>query len=327
MKQQLKFSQSFAIIAASVMLLGLGSLFTQAFAQDQDTERRFWPPNFRPAAPAATKPAPSSRPSKYKRTSPALDKSAIPTAVEKDAVVGITIWRLKEAEDTAKSDKEKDKKEAEKEDGARILVVRKGKKSSFAAERVEASTAFMAGSKLRLSIEIPRSGYLYVIDREQYEDGSVSEPYLVYPMDPKDNNKVEAGRVIEIPNGGEEPFFEVQPLKGDNSKAQVAEVLTVLVTPTPLEKLPKPTRNNDGEYEPLQLPKAEVETWEKQWATQVEQLELEGGAGQTYTRSEQAAGTGKKRLTQDDPLPQTVFRVAAKPGKPLLVKLPLKISK
>lgn len=324
MKRQTRFSQTFAIITAGLMLLALSSMPTWAFAQDQDTERRFWPPNYRPAAPAATKPAPSTRPTKYKRTSPALEKSAVSTAIGKDAVVGITIWRLRDVE-------EADKNVAiiGKEEGARILVVRKGKKSSaFSAERVEASTAFTAGQKLRLSIEIPRSGYVYVIDREQYEDGSLSEPYLAFPVDAKDDNKVEAGRVIEIPNSsGEEPYLEVQPLRSDNPKPQVAEVLTVLVTPTPLAGLPKPVRNDQGEYEPLKLPKADVEKWEKQWATQVEQLELEGGAGQTYTRSEQAAGSGKKRMTQDDPLPQTVFRVATKPGKPLLVKLPLKISK
>jgi len=321
MKLQWRFGQSFVIITAT-MMLGLGGLFTQALGQDQDTERRFWPPNNRPSAPAATKPAPSARPTRYKRTTPALEKDAIPTAAEKDAVVGITIWRLRDAEVA-------DNTKQNKEEGARILVVRKGKKSAFAAERVEASTAFIAGQKLRLSIEVPRSGYLYVIDREQYDDGSLSEPYLAFPVDAKDDNKVEAGRVVEIPSATEEePYLLVQPLKSDNPKPQVAEVLTVLVTPTPLGSLPKPVRNDQGEYEPLQLPRAEVEKWEKQWATQVEQLELEGGAGQTYTRSEQSAGNDKnKRLTQDDPLPQTVFRVAAKPGKPLLVKLPLKISK
>lgn len=320
MKHQTRFSQTFVTIATGVMVLGLASL---TFAQDQDTERRFWPPNFRPAAPAATKPAPSTRPAKYKRTSPALEKDAIPTAVEKDAVVGITIWRLRDTEEADKTVAQQGK-----EDGARILVVRKGKKSAFAAERVEASTAFTAGQKLRLSIEIPRSGYVYVIDREQYADGSMSDPYLAFPVDAKDDNKVEAGRVIEIPNSsGEEPYLEVQPLRSDNPKTQVAEVLTVLVSPTPLAGLPKPVRNDQGEYEPVKLPNADVEKWEKQWATQVEQLELEGGAGQSYTRSEQAAGNGKKRLTQDDPLPQTVFRVATKPGKPLMVKLPLKISK
>lgn len=318
-----KPSQCSFFTSAAALIFLISMLSMAAFAQDQDTERRFWPPNYRPAASAATKPA-TSHPARYKRTTPALDKEAIPTAVEKEAVVGITIWRLRPSEEAEKLAQVKDKDET-----ARILVVRKGKKTPFTPERVEASTAFTAGQMLRLSIEIPRSGYLYVLDREQYDDNSMSEPYLIYPIDPtKDDNKVEAGRVIEIPSGTDEPFFEVQPLKGDNPKPQVAEVLTVLVTPTPLDKLPKPVRDDQGNYEPIQLPKADVERWEKLWGTQVEQLELEGGAGQFYTRSEQAAGMDKKkRLTQEDPLPQTLFRVAARPGKPLLVKLPLKIGK
>ena len=305
-----------SLFAAWMVFAICGLCATISFAQDQDTERRFWPPNYRPqAAQPALKPV--TQPG-YKRSTPALPKNAIPTAAERNSVVGITIWRLKPYEDVASN----------KQETARILVVRKGKKSDMAAERVEASTAFSTGQMLRLSVEVPRSGYLYIIDREQYEDGSLSAPYLVFPLNPvQDDNKVTAGRVIEIP-GGEEPFFEVQPLKQDNPKLQTAELLTVLISPTPLANLPKAQRDDEGNYLPIELPKTDVEKWEKLWGAQVEQLELEGGAGQTYTRSEQAAGTNKKkRLTADDPPPQTLFRVAAKPGKPLMIKLPLKISK
>ncbi len=301
------------IAAASLMLVivGFGAL---VFTQDQkDTERRFWPPNYRPAA---SKPSVKPRTGRYRRTTPALEKEAIPTAAEKESVVGITIWRLRPPV-------------ANEKDAARILRVRKGKveESSFTAERVEASTAFTTGQMLRLSIEVPRSGYLYLIDREQYADGSVSEPYLVYPLDPVNHeNRVEAGRVIEIPKGSDEPYFEVDPLRNEG-KVQNAEILTVLVTPKPLEGLPKAVRNTEGGYDPIQLPEADVQKWERLWETQVEQLELEDGAGKVYTRSEQLAGAKRKRLTQNDPLPQTLFRVAAKPKSPLLVKLPLKIEK
>lgn len=315
MVKQSKFNRVVIAIA-----FALFACTTSALAQDQDTERRFWPPNYRPQA--AKPSAPTAKPG-YKRASPALPKNAIPTAAERNSVVGITIWRLRPFEDLASS-----KPKEKEQDVARILVVRKGKKSDFAAERVEASTAFTSGQMLRLSIEVPRSGYLYIIDREQYADGSFSAPYLVFPLNPAlDDNKVAAGRVIEIP-GGEEPFFEVQPLKQDNPKLQTAELLTVLISPTPLTDLPKASRDDEGNYQPIELPQSEVEKWERLWGAQVEQLELEGGAGQTYTRSEQAAGTDKrKRLNSNDPPPQTLFRVAAKPGKPLMLKLPLKIAK
>ncbi|MGE0129511.1 MAG: DUF4384 domain-containing protein [Blastocatellales bacterium] len=276
-------------------------------AQDDNTSRRFWPPNFRPAA---TRPAPAQKTSRYKRTTPALPKEDVPVASIRNAVVGITVWRLRPAKEN---------------DDARILVKRSDK--NWAPERVEAATKFSEGQTLRLSIEVPRTGYLYVVDREQYADGSFSAPYLIFPHDStSDENRVTAGRVVEIPNqSDEQAYFEVKPLRGSGQSTQTAEVLTVIVAPAPLKDLPKRAAGDD---QPLLLPKATVERWEKEWSARVERLELEDGAGRAYTSAEKAAGgSPAKRLTQADPLPQTIFRVAVKPGKPLMVKLPLGIGK
>lgn len=311
----LKTSLLLATLAVAVTGLSL-----MAQTQDQDTERRFWPPSYRqPAQPSAKAKPQSGRPKSKNQGS----TTPITTAASKEPVVGITIWRLRPFEEIASANPKNKEQEI-----ARILVVRKGKKSEMSAERVEASTPFATGQMLRMSIETPRSGYLYVIDREEYKDGTFSEPYLIYPISPNDDNKVEAGRVIEIPNGGDEPYFEVDPLKSGDGKIQTAEVLTVLVTDKPLTGLPKMIRNDEGVYDPLQLPEADVKKWEELWGTDVKQIELEGGAGKAYTRSEQIAGADrKKRLTENDPPPQTLFRVAAKPGKPLMLTLPLKIEK
>jgi len=287
--------------------LCIGGLMAAGVAQDQDdTSRRFWPPNFRPAA---TRPAPAPKTGRYRRTTPALPKDAIVANTMSDAVVGVTVWRLRPSKDT---------------DDARILVKKSGK--NWTPERVEANTKFSEGQALRLSIEIPRTGYLYVVDREQYANGSLSDPYLIFPNNPaSEEHKVTAGRVVEIPNqSDDQAYFEVKSLREGGQSPQNAEVLTVIVTPAPLKDLPKRSADDS----PLRLPKATVEMWEKEWGAQVEQLELEDGAGAAYTKAEQAAGgSSTKRLTQDDPLPQTIFRVAVKPGKPLLVKLPLKIEK
>lgn len=302
-----KSSRSVLFAAACAAMFCFTGFLSPAFAQDQDdTSRRFWPPNFRPAA---TKTAPAPKTSRYKRTTPALPKDDVSSASIRNAVVGITVWRLRPAKDT---------------DDARILVKKSDK--SWAPERVEASTKFSEGQTLRLSIEVPRTGYLYVVDREQYADGSFSDPYLIFPHDPaNDENKVTAGRVVEIPNqSDEQAYFEVKSLREGGQSPQTAEVLTVIVAPAPLKDLPKRAAGDD---QPLRLPKTTVEMWEKEWTAQVEQLELEDGAGRAYTRAEKTAGANPaKRLTQADPLPQTVFRVAVKPGKPLLVKLPLGIG-
>ncbi|MBK8315722.1 MAG: hypothetical protein IPL01_17625 [Acidobacteria bacterium] len=280
-----------------------------AQGQDEDATRRFWPPNFRPgaAAPSAAKP----RQDRYKRTSPALAKDKLPLDSTADNVVGITVWRLRPAKET---------------DEARILVKKSGKAVQWTPERVEAQTTFSEGQMLRLSIEIPRTGWLYVIDRELYADGSMSDPYLIFPTNPASNeNRVSAGRVVEIPNQqDEQAYFEMKSLGRDGGPAQVAEMLTMIITSSPIKDLPQRAAGDDS---PILLSKSLVEKWEKEWAAEFEQLELEGGAGKSYTKAEQSVGSKPaKTLSQDDALPQTVFRVAMKSGKPLVVKLPLKIK-
>ena len=52
-----------------------------------------------------------------------------------------------------------------------------------------------------------------------------------------------------------------------------------------------------------------------------------GGHAIDERRSQAAGGNAAKRLTANDPLPQTVFRLAVKTGKPMMVKLPLKITR
>ena len=75
----------------------------------------------------------------------------------------------------------------------------------------------------------------------------------------------------------------------------------------------------------LALPDAQVAAWEKQWGSaKPETFDLAGGAGKTWTQAAQsAAADGTRLLTQDDPPPQTVYRVAVKPGAPLAVQVRL----
>ena len=56
-------------------------------------------------------------------------------------------------------------------------------------------------------------------------------------------------------------------------------------------------------------------------------FELSGGAGKTWTQAEQQAAANTTRLlTQEDPPPQTVYRVSVKTGEPLMVKVRLRYS-
>lgn len=303
-----------AIVTMLVVLTLMSIASANAYLQQpaSDTVRDVWPPGFRPQE---TKSGATPRRDRYRRATPPLGSGAQTTGTLENSALGITIWRLRLAKET---------------DEARILVTRNSKKTPFTPERVEVSTAFVEGQMLRLSVEVPRTGYLYIIDREEYANGTESDPYLIFPLNPgREDHKVTAGQVVEVPNQKDaEAYFEVKSYRGPNTPAQVGEILTVLVTPMPLQGMPSQPGNASAEPEPLKLTAKQVAEWERLWTVKTERLELEGGAGTVYTRAEQAAGSDSgKRLTPGDPLPQTVFRVAAAPDKPLLVKLPLRIVK
>jgi hypothetical protein len=217
----------------------------------------------------------------------------------------VTVWRLRPA--TAA------------DAGARILVQEDAATAEWIPERVSSTSRLKPGDKVRLSIESPESGYLYVIDREQYANGQRGEPYLIFPTTRTNsgNNEVTPGRLVDIPAQDDRPnFFTLRPSRS----AQSGEELTVLITPAPLENLeigPKA----------LRLTEERVAEWERRWGgAKTETFELAGPAGQPWSRAEQLAAASRTRvLSQDDPPPQTVYRVSVNPGEPLLVRLRLRL--
>lgn len=265
--------------------------------------------DLRPAASKSGKPAAKKKPV-YKRAAPVATHTPVaktPVAGASEALVGVTLWRMRLA---AKSDG----------DAARILVHEKDTNTDgeWTSERVAIDTPLGSGQRVRLSIETPREGYLYVIDREIYADGSTSPAFLIFPTTRTrgGDNKVGAGAVVEIPGAKDNPiYFTARRSRPD----QVSEALTVIVSPSRLDEV---SIKEDAQV----LDNALVATWERQWGGTTERLELEGGVGTLYTTEEKAAGeSAKGRLDQDDPVPQTVFRISAKTTDPVLVTFPLKL--
>ena len=103
------------------------------------------------------------------------------------AQVGVTIWRFRRA--TAA---DKTKELVEEEDA---------QPTEWSLERIAEGTLLAPGQKVRLGIEsLSRDGYLYVIDREQYADGSFGDARLIFPTKrtPEGGNIVKAGRIVYI---------------------------------------------------------------------------------------------------------------------------------
>ncbi len=264
-------------------------------AAQEDQSRQIVAEEFVTARPAGAR-AKSPRP-RYKRT-------AGTAAAGDSARLGMTLWRLRPAATAGDQSQ------------ARLLVHESTGDSTWTAERVDADAPLTIGDKVRLSFESAQPGFLYVIDREQYSDGTFSEPYLIFPTSRTrgGDNRVAAGRVIEVPDQADRPnYFSVRRSRPD----QVAEMLTVIVSPTPLDG----TTLSSG---PSKLVAADLARWEQRWAGPVEQLALEGGAARVWTAAEQRAGEDAARLlTQDDPPPQTVYRMKTAPGAAMLVTVRL----
>jgi hypothetical protein len=216
-----------------------------------------------------------------------------------DTVVGVTIWRLRPAN---RSDS-----------GERLIVHEDNAVKEWLPERISANTRLVQGDRLRISVEAVREGYLYVIDREQYADGTLGEPYLIFPTTRTSagDNKVAVGRLFEIPAQDDSPpFFTMKKSRPDH----VAEVLSVLVTPTPLEGV----RITDKAQK---LTEAQLASWEKNWGGSVGRLEMMT-QGQTWTKEEKNANT--RALTAGAPAPQLLFyRPSMKSTEPMFVKLRL----
>ena len=252
---------------------------------------------------SGNKPKPKSRRRTYRlATSPANRTKATAKGVT-IAQLGITIWRLRAV--------------GASDSGARILVREKNKSSEWVPERVEAETTFREGDHVRLSIESPRAGYLYVVDRDLFADGTTGGAMLIYPWVGADN-QMRPGKLVDIPAQEDDPsYFTARPSSPD----QVGEILTVIITSSPLD-LPISDK-------PFQVSNVQLSKWENLWGGQSDRFEMDGGTGETWTRQEQqaSASKGSRQLTRDDPAPQTIYQISSTNSKGFLVNVRLRYGK
>ena len=201
-----------------------------------------------------------------------------------------------------------------------MVVREKEGASEWTPLRVEAGKPLAVDDLVRLSIESSIEGYVYVIDRGRYADGTIGEPKLIFPTTRTrgGDNSVKPGRLVELPAQTDSPsYFHLKATQGE----LVAELLTIVVAKEPITGLSEQIWS-----QPLVLNKHLVAGWEHNWAGKVEHFELAEGEGEPWTKAEQEAGAdGTRDLTQDDAPPQTIFRVAHPPGIPILVHVELHV--
>lgn len=263
----------------------------RVMAQDPDTmTRKLWDTAFTGSTKKTT-----NRRRAYRNATPNVPVNN----VAPDTVVGVTLWRLRPA--------------TRNDSGERLIVHDNNVNSEWVPERIGANTRLVQGDRLRISVEAVRSGFVYVINREQYADGTLGEPYLIFPTKRTGagDNEVAIGRLLDIPYQDDSPpFFTMRKSRADH----VAEVLSVIVAPTRLEGV---TITDKA----LKLTDEQVASWEKDWGSSVGRMEM-AMTGQRWTKEEKDART--RALTTSAPPPQLVFyRPSVKPTEPMFVKLRL----
>jgi hypothetical protein len=249
------------------------------------------------------RPEPAPKPS-----TPARPNRPAPAA-RQDSIVGLTLWRMRPAKG---SDQVKFRglvHESDKPDDDAV----------WSAERAPMDTAFTPTEYLRLSIESARKGFLYVIDRDVYADGTMSAPNLVFPTKRLlgGDNRVEPGVPIEIPGGDDRPpVFRLKKTRDD----QVSVRLSLIVATEPIREI-------DPKQNARKLSAEQVASWEKQWGAKVQQFGNPASIGQAYTSAEQeAAKSSGHPLGPDDPAPTMLMKSTGSPQQPMMGSVVLKVQ-
>ena len=292
---------SVLLVTCFAVLIVLPAATMPAGAQEEETTRKLWDTAY---IEKAKKQAATARPSSRRRYK-VITPSITAAGVSESTVLGVTIWRLRPSKPS--------------DPGVR-LITHDGSSGpvEWIPERASSTVKFAEGDRVRLSFEAARAGYLYVIDREQYADGSLGEPYLIFPTTRTrgGKNAVNIGQIIEIPSQDDNPpYFTLRRSKATH----VGESLTVIVSPTPIEDV----QVNETAQK---LTAEKLATWEKLWGGPAGRMEMENGEGQPWTGAEKAAGAGTTRAQgKDEPAPQTLYyRPGAKSTDPMLVNVQLR---
>jgi hypothetical protein len=175
-----------------------------------------------------------------------------------------------------------------------------------------------------------RIGYLYVINREQYPNGTYSKPKLIFPTlnTYGGDNRVLPGKTVAMP----EPERPWTISRSDSGTVQAFETYTILVSAEPLSDLSG--QEIQLEAKPIMLDEKLVASWMKLRGGREIRGDLENGAGQLITqreiKSSGSLGVRKRNtnddvddLKQDDPPPQMIFSKVIRLGGKMLIMIRL----
>ncbi|CAN5575682.1 hypothetical protein BH18ACI1_BH18ACI1_16640 [soil metagenome] len=238
---------------------------------------------------------------------------------EKVSEVGVTMWKLRPPRSS--------------DAGYKLPVLVNNLRQMWTAERVNPDMPFQAGDRVRLAVESSDVGYLYVIDSETYSDGSYGEPFLIFPASTNEDNSVQPGLLVDIPDQTEDlPYFLINPKQANYT----GELLTVIISPKPLTniKIDKDgkIKNLDELIELETNPVAEIFSRNDAEDKIYTQAEADSACGakarqQNNRQLERPCGAKTRQLTREEPLPQTIYRVKTAAGQPAVAFIRLNVRR
>ncbi len=210
----------------------------------------------------------------------------------KNEELGVTFWRLRPPG-------------ADEDDAPTFPVKINNKTENWTAERVSSTTQFKRGDRVRFTIESSRTGFLYIINREFYADGSTGEASLIFPTlrTRGGDNQVKAGSLVEIPASTDSvPYFTITPGRADYTGEEVLVIISSAKIP-----------GIETEKRAQKITPEKIQKWMADWSADIEVYDAADGEGIAMTATEAEASTVSTRsLTQEEPLPQTIYRVRDK---------------
>lgn len=230
------------------------------------------------------------------------------------AQIGLTFWRSRPA--TSQDDRN---------------VVARNTYDTQESVSERKDDAISNGEKIYFSVESltdnflsNKGGYVYIINREQYSDGSYGRTRLIFPtqLTYGGNNLLKAGEPIILPRANGKPF-EINR----SSNKQIAETYTIIVSPWAFQ-LPEPLSDKA-----MILPDTLMADWESKYGGKMYRATLQKGIGKAQTLREQTVMSREtsdttEPLTQGETntLPQTVYKGAVKIGNPSMFTVALKFK-
>lgn len=193
--------------------------------------------------------------------------------------------------------------------------------------RARPDEQFAVGQAVRLHFEpLTGAGYLYIVHQELYAGDATGPARLLFPTlrTNKGNNLARPNFDLWVPRAP--AFFRINPSK--SNKTHIGELLTVVLrAEAPSELLARQLKD-----EPLLLEADELARLFAETKSTKIRMNLDGGEGQKQTAREISKDItmigmeGEEALTQDDPLPQTVYETRRRAGQPVLFNIPLRFK-